>query len=115
MIKIIAAFLIVLKPISVSFYEIFNIKLLAKSDLDNNNSNTQKEKEAIGAGSIIGYMERIVMLILLIVGEYTAMGFIIAGKTIVRLHSKVKQEFLIIGTFYGIIASLVIFIVFFIL
>ena len=111
--KCTAAFLIILKPVSVTFYRIFNVDLLAKTDADGSGDNAQDKKKAIGAGSIIGYMERTVMMMLLIAGEYTAMGFIIAGKAIVRLKSNVKQEFLIIGTFYGIITTLFVYMVFF--
>jgi len=108
MIRTVAVFLIILKPVSITFYKLLNVELLAKSD-------SNSEDEAIGAGKLIGYMERIIMTILLILGEYTAMGFIIAGKTIVRIHGQVKQEFLIIGTFYGVITSLTVYIVFFVL
>lgn len=115
--KSVAAFVIILKPISLTFYKIFDIELLTDSRPKEKNENEDSEKisDIKGTGAIIGYMERMLMLCLLIMGEYTAIGFVIAGKSIIRLNGNIKQEFFIIGTFYGIITTLGTFIVFFML
>ena len=114
--KAAAAFIVVLQPVSLTFYKIFDIAVLAEAKPANNEPKTGKNKTSIdiqGAGLIIGFMERIIMLSLLIMDEYTAIGFVIAGKSIIRLNSDVKQEFFIIGTFYGIITTLLTYILFF--
>ena len=60
-----------------------------------------------GTGAIIGYLERMVMMVLLLLGEYAAIGLVIAAKSIARFNSNVKAEFYIIGTFYGIITTII--------
>ena len=122
--KSMTAFIVLMQPVSHTFYEIFDIKLLAQTkpsentkDKNKGHENKDDENEEYidvkGTGKIIGFMERIIMLCLLIMGEYTAIGFVVAGKSIIRLNSNVKQEFFIIGTFYGIITSIITYIVFF--
>ncbi|MFH1513647.1 MAG: DUF3307 domain-containing protein, partial [Bacillota bacterium] len=109
-----AAFIIVLQPVSLTFYKIFNIDVLAIAKTPQHQDDTNNPPVDIkGTGAIIGFMERIIMLCLLIMGEYTAIGFVIAGKSIIRFNSNVKQEFFIIGTFYGIITTIVPYILFF--
>lgn len=112
--KALAAFIVVLQPVSLTFYKIFDIEVLAQSKTpESKDEEKSKNVDIKGAGAIIGFMERIIMLCLLIMGEYTAIGFVIAGKSLIRLNSNIKQEFFIIGTFYGIITTIVTFIIFF--
>jgi hypothetical protein len=112
--KAVAAFIIVLQPVSLTFYRIFNIEVLAHAKIQKNSDETGNHSIDIkGTGAIIGFMERIIILFLLMMGEYTAIGFVIAGKSIIRLNSNVSQEFYIIGTFYGIITTIVSFLLFF--
>ena len=110
-VKAAAAFIMVLQPVNLTFYKIFNIDVLA--DSKNPENNNTKSVDVKGAGAIIGFMERIIMLCLLIMGQYMVIGFVIAGKSIIRINSNVKQEFFIIGTFYGIITTILTYIVFF--
>lgn len=109
-----AAFVVVLQPVSLTFYKIFNIDVLADAKTPRNKEDANDRPVDIkGTGAIIGFMERIIMLCLLILGEYTAIGFVIAGKSIIRFNSNVKQEFFIVGTFYGIITTIFTYILFF--
>ena len=108
--KVIGAFALVLQPVSLTFYKIFNVDLMAQPAKD-----SAREKDVRGVGAIIGFMERIIMMVLLLIGQYTALGLVIAGKSIIRLNSDIKQEFFLIGTFYGIITSLVTYIIFFVI
>ncbi len=56
-----------------------------------------------GAGKTIGYLERITVLFLLVFGQFTAVGFVISAKSIMRFPeiSKAasnKAEYYLIGT-----------------
>jgi hypothetical protein len=116
LLKAVAAFIVVLQPVSLTFYKIFNIDALVDARAPKNAEGRSRSLVDIkGAGAIIGFLERSIMLCLLILGEYTAIGFIIAGKSIIRLHSNVKQEFFIIGTFYGMITTIVTYLLFFVI
>ncbi len=64
-----AAFIVVLQPVSLTFYKIFDIDLLADSKLPPNKDDKNKNPADIkGTGAIIGFMERIIMMCLLILG-----------------------------------------------
>lgn len=57
------------------------------------------------AGTWIGYIERIIILTFILIGEYSAIGFLIAAKSIFRFSGGVKDqkerkhaEYILIGT-----------------
>lgn len=56
--------------------------------------------DLINAGRLIGITERILALILLFLGEFEAIGFIIAAKSILRYENtkSSKTEYVLIGT-----------------
>ena len=66
------------------------------------------------AGKLIGISERYLALALIILGQYPAVGLIIAAKSILRLNSTQKSEYVLVGTllsfaiavFSGIIINL---------
>jgi hypothetical protein len=89
---IILGYLICLKPSNVCIKEIFNlynIKMESKSDDD-----------LLNAGKLIGNIERLLTLTLLLIGQYEAIGFIIAGKSILRYEGKntARTEYVLVGT-----------------
>ena len=54
------------------------------------------------AGAMIGYLERILILTFVILGEYTAIGFVLALKTAFRFkdtEDRRKAEYMMMGTF----------------
>lgn len=67
----------------------------------------QKEnegKELSNAGQAIGILERIIIFTLVIVNQYTAIGFLVAAKSILRIkgdsdNGELKTEYIIVGTF----------------
>ena len=89
---IILGYLICLKPSNVCIKEVFNlynIKMDNKSDDD-----------LLNAGKLIGNVERLLTLTLLLIGQYEAIGFIIAGKSILRYEGQKtsKTEYVLVGT-----------------
>lgn len=58
------------------------------------------------AGKWIGIIERIIILIFVLYGEYSAIGLLVAAKGIIRFNEKdrqeIKTEYLVIGTLLSI-------------
>lgn len=65
-----------------------------------NQVDNQPHGDLINAGRLIGITERILALILLFLGEFEAIGFIIAAKSILRYDNEdsAKTEYVLIGT-----------------
>ena len=57
-------------------------------------------KEMKNAGALIGSLERLLSLILIIMGQFEAVGFIIAAKSILRFrdYERAKTEYVLAGT-----------------
>jgi hypothetical protein len=73
-VMIILGFLYILKPVGL---------LIGTGEIwDFNKGMTGKSQN--GAGKIIGYLERCIAFFLLINGQYSAVGFIIAAKSVIR-------------------------------
>jgi hypothetical protein len=88
----ILAYLFCLKPSNVFIREFFNMY--------NFKINNQPGEDLLNAGKIIGNIERILTLTLLIFEQFEAVGFIIAGKSILRYEGvkTSKTEYVLIGT-----------------
>ncbi len=50
------------------------------------------------AGKLIGIVERFLALALIIMGQYAAVGLIIAAKSILRINGTQKSEYVLVGT-----------------
>ena len=88
--------LICLKPSNIIIKEIFkatNIKVNKGSDEDNTG-------DLPNAGKLIGVVERLLALVFVLLGQYEAVGFIIAAKSLLRFAEgdKAKSEYVLIGT-----------------
>lgn len=117
---LLTAFLLV--PASIIFQILFKryqpSEILGKmneTDMENGTEENKEIKENIkGAGEIIGYMERILMAIFFCLGQYTAVGFIIAAKSIARYDKISKKgafaEYYLIGTLYSVLVTLLAFV-----
>ena len=93
-IALILGVLVCVKPSNIIIKEIFkaaNIKVPKESD-DNNVGDLPN------AGKLIGIVERLLAFVLL--GQYEAVGFIIAAKSLLRFAEgdKAKSEYVLIGT-----------------
>jgi len=76
------------------------------------NPNIDKEENDVKSGSLIGSLERIVMMVLLVVGQWVGLTIVIAAKSIARfkqLEDKKFSEYYLIGTLYSIIYVIVIY------
>lgn len=94
-IAIAAGFIFCAKPSNILIKNIFNsleisIPKIAGSEDDNN--------DLPNAGKLIGLMERFLVLALILVGQYSAVGLIIAAKSILRFRDNKKNEYVLVGT-----------------
>ena len=75
-------------------------------------ASSDEEKE-LNVGKLIGNLERLLVLILLSVNEYSAIGLIFAAKSITRYNqiasNKRFAEYYLLGTLYSILATLIIY------
>lgn len=104
-------FILITKPINILFKVLF-----AKYQPDNLKSfktkETKEEESIRGAGATIGSLERIAMGILIILGQFAAIGLVFTAKSIAR-YNKISEspafaEYYLIGSLYSIISVLVI-------
>ncbi|NEW83197.1 MAG: DUF3307 domain-containing protein [Mariniphaga sp.] len=87
---IIAGYLFCTKPANIFIREVFKAYEMAIVD----------ESRIAKAGRLIGITERIIALTLILYGQFAAVGFIIAGKSILRFKDDdtPKTEYVLIGT-----------------
>ena len=61
------------------------------------------------AGRAIGYLERVLILTFVLLGEYTAIGFLVTAKSILRYEAtRVEGEYILIGTLASFTAAILI-------
>ncbi|MCQ2232881.1 MAG: DUF3307 domain-containing protein [Paludibacteraceae bacterium] len=61
-----------------------------------------KKHGSFHSGALIGTMERVLMIILIVLSQYEAIGFLIAAKSILRfsdVNESEKSEYVVAGTF----------------
>lgn len=51
------------------------------------------------AGRWIGYLERLMILTMILAGAYNGAGFVFAGKAIARFQNREQTEYYLLGTF----------------
>lgn len=106
-IKFILAIFMITKPVNEIFKKIFpNLK---PPDIG-------RQKESIYTrkiGGIIGNMERLLIFIFLLTGDYLGIGFVFTAKSITRYKRISMQrefaEYYLLGTLYSILAALVVY------
>jgi len=89
---VLLTYILCLKPSNVFIREMFRINNLKVF--------SQPGEDLLNAGRLIGNIERILTLTLLLLGKYEVVGFIIAGKSILRYEGvkTSKTEYVLIGT-----------------
>ncbi|HUW04703.1 MAG TPA: DUF3307 domain-containing protein [Williamwhitmania sp.] len=91
---IITGYVLCTKPANIFIKEVFKAYAIS----------IEKEKEGnedvLNAGRLIGIIERVITLTLILYGQFEAVGFIIAGKSILRYKETdtSKTEYVLIGT-----------------
>ena len=103
---IITGYLICTKPANVlikKILELWNIISFSGS----------KEIELENAGKLIGIMERVLILTLLLYNQFTAVGFLITAKSILRYEGikATKTEYVLIGTLLSFCIAFFVFVV----
>ena len=58
----------------------------------------QKTDDMKNGGMLIGIFERIIIFTLVLLGKYEAIGFLITGKSLLRINSKEQTEYVLAGT-----------------
>lgn len=100
----IAYFLCLLKPANVTYKILFSQFQPSKEE---NLDETQK----IGAGALIGNLERLLSGILILLGEFAAVGLAMTAKSIARYDQISTRpdfaEYYLIGTLYSILYTIV--------
>jgi hypothetical protein len=61
-------------------------------------SNVEEWLDLQSAGRVIGIFERIIIVTFVLFDQYSAIGFLITGKSILRLNSKLQTEYVLVGT-----------------
>lgn len=76
------------------------------SDKIKQTDDAEKTESLVNAGKWIGIAERVIVLILVIQGQYAAIGLLVTAKGIIRFAEKDRQEskteYLVIGTLLSI-------------
>lgn len=87
---IVTGYLVCLKPANIFIREVFKVTEIQVSS----------DNEMPNAGKVIGVLERILTLTFIIVLQYSAVGFLIAAKSILRYgnNETLKTEYVLIGT-----------------
>lgn len=109
---IIAGFLLCTKPANIIIkflFRAFSIETPVES------TDNGEEKSLPNAGKLIGITERLIALALILLGQYEAVGLIIAAKSILRFNATQKSEYVLVGTllsfgiaaFAGIVINLI--------
>lgn len=105
---------VIAKPVNISFKKIFE----KYQPVQKTNENENEAASITGAGATIGILERLLMGILIGIGQYAALGLVIAAKSIARYDqiskNKTFAEYFLIGTLYSVLATLVVYFVLFV-
>lgn len=102
---VIFAMLLALKPANILILDILHAYKV-KTD----SSTTCDDHGSFHSGELIGWLERGLMLIFVVLGQFEAIGFLIAGKSILRFgetaHGSEKSEYVLAGTLLSLFISL---------
>ena len=58
----------------------------------------KEKKGLLKAGKFIGYFERFLVITFFLLDSYEIIGFLFAGKSIIRLTNKEESEYFLVGT-----------------
>lgn len=98
---ILAGFILCAKPANIiikNIFEAFSIHIPEDEEKEKPDSEVVEEKSLPNAGKVIGVAERFLALGLILVGQYSAVGLIIAAKSILRFNDTQKNEYILVGT-----------------
>lgn len=105
LVTLVAAYLLILQPTSI----VIRFILKPWSTLKGSENNQAESVEELDkAGSLIGILERIIILTLILIDQFTAIGFVLAAKSILRFKEEHKHEYVLLGTITSLAIVLVI-------
>ena len=116
--------LIITKPMNIVFklfFSKYQVRELSQLLLEKATPTPQQkeiqEETVAGAGALIGNLERIIMGLFLILGQYVAIGLVFTAKSIARYDriskSQAFAEYYLIGSLFSIISVLVFYMIIF--
>lgn len=85
-------------PAGILIKLLINKLLIVNKPKEENAENNKIKDDAEHAGRYVGIFERIIILTLVLLNQYDAIGFLITGKSIIRMGSKSQTEYVLIGT-----------------
>ncbi len=95
-VAIVTGFLLCAKPANIiikNAFDVFSIQIPKE-----NGDEPAEDDSLPNAGKLIGITERFLGLALIIIGQYGAVGLIIAAKSILRFSNPKKSEYVLVGT-----------------
>lgn len=92
---VVTGFILCAKPSNVIIKNIFDYLSISTPATS---STEDENKDLPNAGKLIGIMERFLVLSLIFVSQYSAVGLIIAAKSILRFRDNKKNEYVLVGT-----------------
>ena len=103
-------FAVILKPVNITFHAMYSKFQPAETE--------EKKAESIpGAGATIGNLERTLIGLLLILGQYASIGLVLTAKSIARFDRIAKEpmfaENYLIGTLFSVLSTLIFYLLIF--
>lgn len=100
-VAIVIAYLLCLKPANIVIKEVFRSSQIDVAIAQQEKTEILDETDELpNAGKLIGILERILTLTFILIGQYQAVGFLIAAKSVLRYKdtNTLKTEYVLIGT-----------------
>lgn len=116
--------LVITKPMNIVFklffskYQVKELSTLLLEQVSPTPQQKEKQEETVaGAGALIGNLERIIMGLFLVLGQYAAIGLVFTAKSIARYDriskSQAFAEYYLIGSLFSIISVLIVYLIIF--
>ncbi len=100
-IAIVTAYLLCLRPANILVKEVFRSSQIDVAIAQKEKAEILDETDELpNAGKLIGILERVLTLTFILIGQYQAVGFLIAAKSVLRYKDTdtLKTEYVLIGT-----------------
>lgn len=100
-VAIVIAYLLCLRPANIVIKEVFRSSQIDVAIAQQEKAEVLDETDELpNAGKLIGILERVLTLTFIVIGQYQAVGFLIAAKSVLRYKDTdtLKTEYVLIGT-----------------
>ena len=101
---ILCALILCVKPANILIKGIFDVYKIEVPASGKKGGNDLKN-----AGALIGSVERIIILVLMLLGQYEAVGFVVAAKSLMRFKDSegAKAEYVLVGTLLSLCVAMI--------